>query len=136
MSQQRYLLDSNILSDLIRRPQGAVARKITALDDEQLCTSIVVACELRFGACKKASTALSKRVDECLNSIEVLALEPGVDRLYGHLRTTLEKSGRQIGGNDLLIAAHALATGTVLVTHNTAEFRRVPKLPVEDWLAD
>jgi tRNA(fMet)-specific endonuclease VapC len=73
-------------------------------------------------------------VEQCLNSMEVLALEPGADRVYGQLRAALEKRDCPIGGNDLLIAAHALAAGLVLVTHNTSEFRRVPKLQVEDWL--
>ena len=64
--------------------------------------------------------------------MEVLALEPGADRAYGQLRAALEKGGRPSGGNNLLIAAHALSAG--LVTHNTSEFRRVPKPQIEDWL--
>ena len=131
---KRYLLDTDILSQFISRPDGAVASKINELPDGSIYTSIVVACELRFGAVKRGRAQLSQRVDQCLNSVEVLALEPGVDRVYGQLRAALEKSGRPIGGNDLLIAAHALSAGLVLVTHNTAEFRRVPKLAVEDWL--
>ena len=131
---KRYLLDTDILSHFISRPDGSVASKIGGLPEGSIYTSIVVACELRFGAVKRGSAPLSQRVDQCLNSVEVLALEPGVDRVYGQLRAALEKSGRPIGGNDLLIAAHALAAGLVLVTHNTSEFRRVPKLQVEDWL--
>jgi tRNA(fMet)-specific endonuclease VapC len=64
----------------------------------------------------------------------VLPLEPGVDRAYAEVRAALEASGRTIGANDLLIAAHALERGAVLVTGNTSEFGRVPGLEVQDWL--
>ena len=131
---KRYLLDTDTLSQLISRPDGVVATMIGELPDDSVYTSVIVACELRFGACKRGSAALTQRVEQCLNSMEVLALEPGVDQVYGQLRAALEKGGRPIGGNDLLIAAHALSAGLVLVTHNTAEFQRVPKLAIEDWL--
>jgi tRNA(fMet)-specific endonuclease VapC len=132
---KRYLLDTDTLSHFMNRPDSPVAKKIRLLPDDGICTSIIVACELRFGAFKKSSAALTHRIDQCLNSMEVLALEPGVDRVYGNIRATLESKGQSIGANDLLIAAHAIFAGLVLVTHNTSEFRRIPKLDLEDWLA-
>jgi len=129
-----YLLDTNILSDLIRNPSGNVAKRIADTGEETVATSIVVACELRFGAQKKHSQPLLDRVEELLAILEVLPLDAGVDRHYAVIRTALEASGTPIGPNDLLIAAQALALGLTMVTANTAEFSRVRNLPVENWL--
>jgi tRNA(fMet)-specific endonuclease VapC len=129
----RYLLDTNVLSHLVRQPHELV-RRIAAVGEESVCTSIVVAGELRFGALKKKSPVLSTRVDELLNAVEVLPLDGTVDGVYAAIRARLESSGRPIGGNDYWIAAHALAADCTLVTDNVQEFRRVPNLRVENWL--
>jgi len=131
---QRYLLDTNVLSHLIRRPGGAVAHKIASVGEDNLCTSIVVACELRFGARKKKSDLLTARVDQLLETLAVIAFDVHADRAYAEIRDALESRGQPIGGNDYLIAAHALVQDCVLVTDNTQEFRRVPNLAVENWL--
>jgi tRNA(fMet)-specific endonuclease VapC len=133
----RYLLDTNILSDLLKNPQGNVARKISSLppgDRNLLATSIVVAAELRYGVAKSSSPILAGRVDQLLAAIEILPLEPEADRHYSRIRTELEKRGTPIGGNDFLIAAHVLALDAVLVTDNIREFKRVKGLRVENWL--
>lgn len=132
----RYLLDTNVLSHLMLRPQGSVAAKIAAVGEAHICTSIVVACELRFGARKKKSVALTERVDQLLQSVEVLALESGTDRTYAEIRDKLESAGKPIGGNDLLIAAQAVSHECVLVTDSVSEFRRIPGLKVENWVRE
>lgn len=132
----RYLLDTNVLSHLMLRPQGSVASKIAAVGEARICTSIIAACELRFGARKKKPAALAARVDQLLQSIEVLALESGTDRTYAEIRDRLESAGRPIGGNDLLIAAQAVSQECVLVTDNVSEFRRIPGLRVENWVRE
>lgn len=129
-----YLLDTNILSDLIRNPFGPVAQRIEAVGAKAVCTSIIVAAELRYGSAKKGSPRLQARVEDILATIPVLPLEVPADADYGRQRAQLEASGQSIGGNDLLIAAHALALGLTLVTHNTREFSRIVGLQVEDWL--
>ena len=129
----RYLLDTNVLSELVRDPRGAAAKRLQAVGEANVFTSVVVACELRFGARKRDSATLSARVEDLLASIAVVALEPGVDRYYGEIRDVLERRGLPIGANDLLIAAHALQQDATLVTENVAEFRRVPGLRVESW---
>ena len=134
MAGLRYLLDTNIVSDLVRNPQGAVARRIARVGESAVCTSIVVACEMRFGAAKKNSARLSQQLEAILDALKILPLEPGVDRHCGEIRAALERGGKPIGANDLLIAAHARAESLQLVTHNASEFRRVPKLKVVDWL--
>jgi tRNA(fMet)-specific endonuclease VapC len=103
----RFLLDTNILSDLVRRPQGMIADRISAIGEKRVCTSIIVAAELRYGAAKKASARLTGQIDSVLAAIDVLAFESPCDLIYGRLRATLEKSGQLVGGNDLLIAAQA-----------------------------
>ncbi len=129
-----YALDTNAVSHLIRFPQGAVMQRIARVGELAVCVSIVVACELRFGAAKKQSEALSRRVEQLLSAIPVLPLESGVDEEYAVIRRYLEMTGQPIGPNDLLIAAHARALGMVLVTDNVREFERVPGLRVENWM--
>ena len=132
----RYLLDTNIVSDLVRRPQGAVATQIATVGEEAVCTSIIVAAELRFGAAKRNAPRLTNQVEAILAAMDVLPLDAPVDRAYAHLCWALEQSGQPIGPNDMLIAAQALESGCVLVTANVGEFSRVPDLPVENWLAE
>ena len=136
MTTARYLLDTNILSDLVRHPQGMVAEHIAAVGEGAVCTSIVVAAELRFGAAKRNSSRLTAQLESILAAIEVLPLDAPADRSYGQLRWTLEQSGQPIGPNDMLIAAHAMATECILVTANVDEFSRVRGLSVENWLAN
>ncbi|CAG0983743.1 Ribonuclease VapC2 [Rhodocyclaceae bacterium] len=131
----RYLLDTNILSHLVREPQGVVARRIAKLGEEKVCTSIVVACELRYGAAKRGSAKLTKQVEAILGAIEILPFEADADRHYAAIRSALERKGTSIGANDMLIAAHARAVDAVCVTDNQAEFKRVPSLKTENWLA-
>jgi tRNA(fMet)-specific endonuclease VapC len=130
----RYLLDTNILSDLIRNPQGRIAGKIREVGERQVCTSIIVAAELRFGASKRGSPKLIAQLEAVLAAVEVLPLETPVDRIYEELRRRLERAGTLIGGNDLLIAAQAVAVGFTIVTDNVREFSRIKELSCENWL--
>lgn len=129
----RFLLDTNILSDLVRRPHGRIFDRIKGVGEQNICTSIVVAAELRYGAAKNSSR-LTMQLEAVLHAIDVLALERPADSTYAALRARLERSGQSIGANDLLIAAHALALDHTLVTDNEREFSRVDDLRVENWL--
>ena len=129
-----FLLDTNIISDLVRRPQGDVAKKLAVHGERDICTSIVVASELRFGAMKSGSRGLTDQLDLVLSAIEVLPLEEPADQEYAHIRNYLESRGTPIGPNELLIAAHALAVDCTLVTANRREFARVPGLKAVNWL--
>jgi tRNA(fMet)-specific endonuclease VapC len=131
----RYMLDTNIVSDLIRNPQGRAARRIAKLGEDNICTSIIVAAELRYGCAKSGSKQLLKAVEDLLGEIDILPFEVPADTEYGGIRVELEAAGKPIGGNDLLIAAHAYATGATIVTANADEFSRVRGLRVENWLA-
>lgn len=129
----RYLLDTNAVSQLIRRPDGKVAQRVAELEPGSFAINVIVAAELRYGAERRGSSRLTRQLEAVLSAIDVLPLEEPVDRHYGEIRTELEGSGRPIGFNDLLIAAHARALGLTLVTNNVGEFRRVSGLSVEDW---
>jgi tRNA(fMet)-specific endonuclease VapC len=131
---QGWLLDTNILSDLIRNPSGRIAEQIRRNGETNIRTSVVVASELRFGAAKKESERLTAQLEAILAVIEILPLAAPADRLYGELRSKLELAGTPIGGNDMLIAAHALASDHILVTDNEREFSRVEGLSIENWL--
>ncbi len=130
----RFLLDTNIVSDLVRNPQGRATAKIAEVGEDQIATSIIVAAELRYGAAKKASPRLTRQLEAVLGAIEILPFEAPADARYGELRVALEAAGTPIGANDLLIAAHALALDLMLVTDNTREFERVAGVRVENWL--
>jgi tRNA(fMet)-specific endonuclease VapC len=132
---KRYLLDTNILTDLIRNPGGRVKEHIARVDETNVCTSIIVACELRFGARKKNAPLFTARIERLLQAIEVLPFDADADRAYAEVRTMLEALGRPSGANDLLIAAHAVNEDCVLVTNNESEFVHVAGLVVENWLA-
>lgn len=129
-----YLLDTNIVSDLVRNPQGKCASKVATVGDGNVCTSIVVAAELRYGASKKRSARLTRQLEAVLGALEIVPLEVPADATYGQVRAKLEAAGTPIGGNDMLIASHALALGLTLVTDNEREFARVGGLKIENWL--
>jgi tRNA(fMet)-specific endonuclease VapC len=119
---------------LFATPQGRVAQHVREIGEAQVCTSIIVAAELRYGATKRGSPRLAAQLDAVLAALEVLPLEVPVNTAYGLLRVRLEKDGQPIGGNDLLIAAQALSLGYTIVTDNEREFGRIPELPSENWL--
>jgi len=128
-----YLLDTNVISVLLRQPRGKIKERIEDVGEDTVWTSIVVASELRFGARKKGSHKLTARVDAFLASIRVAPLDHPVDDHYAALRHFLEDTGQLIGPNDMLIAAHALAEDAHLVTDNVGEFERLPDLKVTRW---
>jgi tRNA(fMet)-specific endonuclease VapC len=129
-----YLLDTNVISDLIRNPECQAGRRVALLEEGELRTSIIVAAELRYGVAKKGSERLAQLVETVLADFEVLPWETPADVHYAAVRDSLSRSGQPIGDMDMLIAAHALALDAVLVTDNEKEFSRVPGLKIENWL--
>lgn len=133
MAGPRYMLDTNAVSHMIRRPESDLARRVAALEEGDFAISVIVAAELRYGVERRGSVRLTRQLEAVLAAIDVLPLEEPAARHYGAIRSALEGIGRPIGRNDLLIAAHARALGATLVTNNVGEFQRVPDLAVEDW---
>lgn len=133
MTASRFMLDTNIISDMVRNPSGSAARRARQVEGE-ICTSIIVAAELRYGCAKKGSPQLLRRVEALLDEIDILPFDIPADVDYGGLRAELEAEGQLIGANDLFIAAHAYCQRLVLVTANVREFSRVRGLKMENWL--
>ncbi|MBQ2261848.1 MAG: type II toxin-antitoxin system VapC family toxin [Loktanella sp.] len=129
-----YMLDTNIISDLLRNPDGSAAKRIAEVGPDTICVSVITAAELRYGCAKKGSAKLLAYVEAILESVQVLSFDVPADAEYGGIRAALEAAGKTIGPNDLLIAAHACAAGAILVTDNTSEFSRVRGLRVENWI--
>ena len=135
MTTPRYMLDTNIVSDLVRNPQGAVFDKIAEVGSDALCISIITAAELRYGCAKRGSAKLLRQVETIMEGLDILPFDVPADADYGGIRAELEAAGKPIGPNDLFIAAHAYALGSVLVTANVDEFSRIRGLKIENWLA-
>jgi len=129
-----YMLDTNMVSDALRNPQGTVATRIRQIAANDISVSIIVAGELRFGAKKRGSDKITALVEGFLARTQVLPLECDADSHYAGIRVALENAGTPISANDMLIAAHAMALDATLVTDNAREFSRIEDLKVENWL--
>jgi tRNA(fMet)-specific endonuclease VapC len=129
-----YLLDTNVMSDLVRHPLGRVWRRIEDVGVDQVCTSILVSAELRYGVEKRGSPDLAEKIQSVLDTFNVVPFMPPADLMYARVRHMLTARGQLIGSNDLFIAAHALALGCTMVTANLREFSRVEGLICENWL--
>ncbi len=138
-AQPHYLLDTCIISHMMADADGVVglrAQKILLNQPQrQLCTSIVVQCELVYGLAKRPSKRLQQAYEFQIAGLVVLPLGTHVTAYYAQLRAELERLGQSIGPNDTFIAAHALAIGAVLVTADS-DFSKVPGLHIENWLVN
>ena len=129
-----YMLDTDTCSYVIRRRPAEIAARF-ARHAEDLCVSIMTAAELRFGAEKSGRAGLVRLVEEFLARLDVFDWGSGASRHYARIRVVLEKRGTPLGNMDLLIAAHALDRGAVLVTSNVKHFGKVPGIKLETWVS-
>ncbi len=130
-----FMLDTNICIYIQRRKPPSVLARFATLAPGQACISSITWGELLYGAAKSRESRKAYRVlDEFASLIPVLPMPPECGKSYGTIRADLEKRGLPIGGNDLWIAAHALAANLVLVTNNAGEFKRIPHLKIENWV--
>ena len=130
----RYLLDTNVCVDYLTGRYPCVAERLRSVHPSDVAISAIAVAELRYGADKSARAAANHRaLDVFLGDVATLDFDQQAAAAYGSLRTALEKAGTPIGPNDMLIAAQALATRTVLITDNLSEFGRVNGLLLENW---
>ena len=129
----RRTLDTHICSYILRRHPESMIERFATLDRQQLWLSAIVAAELRFGAAKLGIPRFQAAVEAWLAGFDVQPWPLEATHHYAQIRTALERSGQPIGGMDLMIAAHALAQDSVVITNNAREFHRVPGLAVEEW---
>ena len=131
----RYLLDTNTISQLIRA-HPAVSRRMTTSPMASLCISAITQGELLFGLAKRPdATRLHRAVRELLRRVDVLPWDSAAAERYGSIRAAMTRLGKVLAPLDLLIAAHALSLGAVLVT-NDGSFGMVETLSIEDWPTD
>jgi tRNA(fMet)-specific endonuclease VapC len=130
----RAMLDTNIVSVLMRDARGPLRRRIETFGLGDVCISIITSAELRFGYEKTPSSKAAGNLESIMSGFAILPFEVPADAHYGRVRAELQRLGRPIGPNDLWIAAHALSLGLILVTANIGEFSRVRGLRVENWL--
>ncbi len=130
----RYLLDTNVCVDYLNRRHAAVVDRLQAMVPEDLCLSSVVIAELRYGADKSLKREENhKRIDVLANEIVCADFDAEAAAVYGRIRSDLERRGEPIGPYDLMIAAHSMSLGLILVSDNLREFRKVEGLVVESW---
>ncbi len=129
-------LDTNICSYILRRHPASMIERFANLDRERLWLSAIVAAELRFGAVKLAAPRFQAAVEAWLAGFDVRPWPLAATHHYAQIRASLERAGKPVGGMDLMIAAHAMAEDSVIITNNAREFLRVPGLAVEEWATD
>lgn len=129
----RRTLDTNICSTILRRHPASMIERFATLEPGQLWLSAIVAAELRFGAVKLAAPRFSAAVEAWLAGFDVRPWPLEATHHYAQMRAALARAGTPVGAMDLLIAAHALAEDSVVITNNAREFHRVPGLAVEEW---
>jgi tRNA(fMet)-specific endonuclease VapC len=128
----RYLLDTNAASYAINKKNTAVDRRLARVAMVELGISAVTEGELRYGAARSGSVPLQATVEQFLLGVSIFAWDSKAAREYGRLRSALEREGRVMGSLDMMIAAHAMALGLILVTGDRA-FARIRRLRMEDW---
>lgn len=132
----KYMLDTNICIGLIRQRPQKLIRRLTRCEPGEVGVSSITIAELAHGANKSDQIEQNlSALDQFLLPIEIADFDQPASAAYGVVRAYLEREGKTIGSMDMLIGAHALSLGVVLVTNNTDEFQRIPKLKIEDWMA-
>nr|WP_289852345.1 PIN domain-containing protein [Mesorhizobium liriopis] len=126
-------MDTNIISDIARNSAGFAAQRFAEEPRELLYTSVVVSAEVLFGLVNGTSADTHRKMTAVLQGLRVVGMEPPVAEVYASVRAGLKKAGRELGPNDMFIAAHALVLNATLVTADRA-FRHVPGLRIENWL--
>jgi tRNA(fMet)-specific endonuclease VapC len=130
----RYLLDTNVWIDYLTGRHPSLVARVRQSRPDDLCLSSVVLAELRYGAEKSARRKSNhRRLDVLAREVRCIAFDAAAASAYGKVRIGLEKRGKPLGAHDMMIAAHALALGLILVNGNRREYRRVPRLKVENW---
>lgn len=131
-----YMLDTNVCIDVIRKRSRVLVERIRERAVDDIAISVITVSELQHGVAKSSNPERNRvAMLEFLVPFTVLPFDDVAARAYGEIRTTLETRGTPIGPMDMLIAAHALSRHLILVTNNADEFRRVPRLSVENWTA-
>jgi len=127
-----YMLDTDTVSNIVKK-HPPVIKKLISRESDEICISAVTNAELFYGLEKKNSQRLFNEVRSITGKCTIIDFDASQSELYGRIRVELERSGTPLGDMDLLIAAAAISTGAILVSHNTKHFSKINGLKVEDW---
>lgn len=131
----RFMMNTDTCIYLKNRRPAKIAEKFAQLKWGEVVMSVITYGELCNGALKSNQPQAALRNTQFLSKrIPVQPITKDVAEVYARIRSSLEKQGAIIGGNDLWIAAHALALNVTLITNNTREFKRVNGLKIENWV--
>ncbi|EGG92850.1 PilT like protein [gamma proteobacterium IMCC1989] len=134
MDRQRYMLDTNTVSYIIKGDPASIQQRLVNVPMASICISVITEAELLRGLAKKPKAKqLALLVKEFLLRVEILPWDSDAANTYAHLRTLCEKEGKPLGAMDMLIAAHSVAEGAVLITNDKAFYRIAQHLVLEDW---
>ena len=130
-----YMLDTDTCSYILRRASPKLMRRIQDVSLDQQCISVISLSELLYGVqLSEKKTSNQPAIDALTRHVTVLDWPRAAAEHYADIRADLKKRGQIIGGNDLLIAAHARYLNATLVTNNVREFKRVKQLLVDNWM--
>ena len=128
-----YMLDTDTVSFFMKDNPKGVRAKAAKHSKDEFCISSITYAELMFGLKRNYSKQLDYWLHEVLDKFSIIAFDEASSVVYGEIRTNPEKSGSSLDSMDMLIAASALASGAVLVSHNTRHFSKIKGLKIEDW---
>ena len=126
------MLDTDTVSYIIRK-HPSIIKNLIKHEDDEICISAITNAELFYGLEKKGSQRLFNEVHSVIGKCTLIDFNTSQSEIYGKIRLELEKSGTPLGDMDILIAAAALSTGAILVSHNIKHFSKIKGLKVEDW---
>ncbi len=131
----KYLIDSDIFTQMVKGLRPEINTRLKTLKSGEGALSVITHAEHLYGVAHASITSERfERAQRLIHFFGVLPITQDVSHHYGTLRAYLRAKGLPIGPNDMWIAAHALSLNCTLVTNNTREFSRVPKLKLENWL--
>lgn len=134
MDKQRYMLDTNTASYIIKGEPASARANLLKVPMASVCISAITEAELLRGVAKKPKAKrLPLAVKEFLLRVEILPWGSGAAKAYASLRTACENEGKPLGAMDMLIAAHSVADGAILITNDKAFYHVQHHLKVEDW---
>ena len=129
-----WMLDTDTCSYILRERPSQVLERLDKVARDDVVLSTIVCAELRYGAARLKSKKLAATIEAWLGLFTILPWDDAASKAYARIRAGLEAGGKPIGNLDMLIAAHAVATGAVLVSNNTRHFSQVPGLRIENWI--
>lgn len=130
----KLMLDTNICIYIIKQKPVIVLKRFLGYQIGEIGISSITLSELRYGVAKsKYREKNAKALEEFIIPLDIAPFDEVAATAYGDIRANLEKAGTPIGAMDMIIAAHALSLGIILVTNNTREFSRIPSLEIIDW---